>query len=111
MISDAQFLEQDAQILNIFKEEDSSLDSTRGDSDAKRVPRDLTIEDLRRIDRIVQKAKFSVVAKHSISFLFKTVGVGMAELALAFIGATKSANLTTGSVKTEEHENDRADNE
>ena len=45
MISDAQFLEQDAQILNIFKEEGSSLDSARVDSDAKRAPRDLTIED------------------------------------------------------------------
>ena len=71
---------------------------------------DLTIEDLRRIDRIVQKAKFSVVAKHSISFLFKTIGVGVSELALAFIGATKSANLTRSSVKTEEHKNERVDN-
>ena len=71
---------------------------------------DLTIEDLRRIDRIVQKAKFSVVAKHSISFLFKTIGVGVSELALAFIGATKSANLTRSSVETEEHKNERVDN-
>ena len=72
---------------------------------------DLTIEDLRRIDRIVQKAKFSVVAKHSMSFLFKTIGVGASELALAFIGVAKSANLTAGSVNAEEHENDRVDNE
>ena len=111
MISDAQFLEQDAQILNIFKEEGSSLDSVCVDSEAERVPRDLTIEDLRRIDRIDQKAKFSVVAKQSISFLFKTIGVGASEMALAFIGAAKSANLSTGSVNTEEHENDRVDND
>ena len=111
MISDAQFLEQDAQILNIFKEEGSSLDSNRVDSEAERVPRDLTIEDLRRIDRIVQKAKFSVVAKHSMSFLFKTIGVGASELALAFIGVAKSAKLTAGSVNAEEHENNRVDNE
>jgi len=111
MISDAQFLEQDAQILNIFKEEGSSLDSAHIDSEAVRVPRDLTIEDLKRIDRIVQKAKFSVVAKHSISFLFKTIGVGTAELALAFVGAAKSANLTNRSANIAEHENDRVDNE
>ena len=111
MISDAQFLEQDAQILNIFKEEGSSLDGTQIDSEAARVPRDLTIEDLKRIDRIVQKAKFSVVAKHSISFLFKTIGVGASELAMAFIRTAKSANLTAGSANTEEHENDRVDNE
>ena len=110
MISDAQFLEQDAQILDIFKEESSSLDSARIGSEAETKPRDLTIEDLRRIDRIVQKAKFSVVAKHSISFLFKTIGVGVSELALAFIGATKSANLTRSSVETEEHKNERVDN-
>ena len=36
MISDAQFLEQDAQILNIFKEEGSSLDSVCVDSEAER---------------------------------------------------------------------------
>lgn len=111
MISDAQFLEQDAQILNIFKEEGSSLDGTQIDSEAARAPRDLTIEDLKRIDRIVQKAKFSVVAKHSISFLFKTIGVGTAELALAFVGGAKSANLTNRSANIAEHENDRVDNE
>ena len=111
MISDAQFLEQDEQILSIFKEEGTSLDSARIDSGSEGVRRDLTIEDIRRIDRIVQKAKFSVVAKHSISFLFKTIGVGASELTMAFIGAAKSANLTTRPVKTEGRENDRADNE
>ena len=111
MISDAQFLEQDEQILNIFKEEGASLNSAQEDSDKERAPRDLTIEDLKRIDRIVQKAKFSVVAKHSISFLFKTIGVGVSELAMAFIGAAKSANLPTRPLNAKEYENDRADKE
>ena len=111
MISDTKFLEQDEQILNIFKEEGSSFNGVREDSAKERVPRELTIEDLKRIDRIVQKAKFSVVAKHSISFLFKTIGVGVSELAMAFIGAAKSANLPTRPLKTKEYENDRADKE
>ena len=111
MISDAKFLEQDKQILNIFKEEGSSFNGVREDSAKERVPRELTIEDLKRIDRIVQKAKFSVVAKHSISFLFKTIGVGVSELTMAFIGAAKSANLPTRPLKTKEYENDRADKE
>jgi hypothetical protein len=111
MISDTKFLEQDEQILNIFKEEGSSFNGVREDSAKERVPRELTIEDLKRIDRIVQKAKFSVVAKHSISFLFKTIGVGVSELTMAFIGAAKSANLPTRPLKTKEYENDRADKE
>ena len=53
MISDAQFLEQDEQILNIFKEEGASLNSAQEDSDKERVPRDLTIEDLNMDDEIV----------------------------------------------------------
>ena len=48
MISDAQFLEQDAKILDIFREEglEKSLDPSQ---DAKASVNDLDVEDLRRI--------------------------------------------------------------
>ena len=55
MISDAQFLEQDAKILDIFREEglEKSLDPSQ---DAKTSVNDLDVEDLRRIERIVERA-------------------------------------------------------
>ena len=91
MISDAQFLEQDAKILDIFREEglEKSLDPSQ---DAKASVNDLDVEDLRRIERIVERAKFAMVMEHSLSFFFKTIGAGVSGLATAAIGAAKSAS-------------------
>ena len=59
MISDAQFLEQDAKILDIFREEglEKNLDPSQ---EAKTSLKDLDVEDLRRIERIVERAKFTM---------------------------------------------------
>lgn len=91
MITDAQFLEQDAQMLDIFKDEarDESSKSSQVDQISLS---ELELEDLRRIERIVERAKFTLVVENSVSFLFKTLGSGISELATATVGVVKSAS-------------------
>ena len=104
MISDAQFLEQDAKILDIFREEEleKSLDPSQ---DAKTSVNDLDVEDLRRIERIVERAKFTMVMEHSLSFFFKTIGAGVSGLATAAIGAAKNVS-PNNKIKKSEKDND-----
>tara|TARA_B000000565_G_scaffold190734_1_gene145483 strand:+ start:2476 stop:2799 length:324 start_codon:yes stop_codon:yes gene_type:complete len=100
MISDAQFLEQDAKILDIFREE--GLEKSQ---DAKTSVNDLDVEDLRRIERIVERAKFTMVMEHSLSFFFKTIGAGVSGLATAAIGAAKNVS-PNNKIKKSEKDND-----
>ena len=104
MISDAQFLEQDAKILDIFREEglEKNLEASQ---DAKTSPKDLDVEDLRRIERIVERAKFTLVMEHSLSFFFKTIGAGVSGLATAAIGAAKNVS-PNNKIKKSEKDND-----
>ena len=91
MINDAQFFKQDTQILSLFKEDVLANESQLLSSDRKKLSIDLNAEDERRIERIVEKAKFTIVVKHSISFLFKTIGVGASGLVSVAIEAVRSA--------------------
>ena len=91
MITDAQFLEQDAQMLDIFKEEVRGESSTSIQVDQISLS-ELELEDLRRIERIVERARFTLVVEHSVSFLFKTLGSGVSELATATVGVVKSVS-------------------
>ena len=99
MITEAQFLEQDAKILDIFKEEgiEKSLAASQ-ENNAK--AKDLNSEDLRRIERIVERAKFTLVMEHSLSFFFKTIGAGVSGLATAAVGVAKNASPNNKNKKT-----------
>jgi hypothetical protein len=91
MITDSQFLEQDAQMLDIFKEEARVESSTSSQVNQVSLI-ELEQENLRRIERIVERAKFTLVVEHSVSFLFKTLGSGISELATASVGVVKSVS-------------------
>ena len=66
---------------------------------------DLDVEDLRRIERIVERAKFTMVMEHSLSFFFKTIGAGVSGLAAAAIGAAKNVS-PNNKIKKSEKDND-----
>ena len=99
MITEAQFLEQDAKILDIFKEEGMEK-SLAACQESKAMAKDLDAEDLRRIERIVERAKFTLVMEHSLSFFFKTIGAGVSGLATAAIGVAKNASPNNKNKKT-----------
>ena len=108
MITDAQFLEQDAQMLDIFKEEVRGESSTSIQVDQISLS-ELELEDLRRIERIVERAKFTLVMEHSLSFLFKTIGSGISELATAAVGVAKSASPNSAANKQPIIKDDKTD--
>ena len=108
MITDAQFLEQDAQMLDIFKEEARGESTTSIQVDQISL-RELELEDLRRIERIVERAKFTLVMEHSLSFLFKTIGSGISELATAAVGVAKSASPNSAANKQPIIKDDKTD--
>ena len=108
MITDAQFLEQDAQILDIFKEEAIDENSIFSQTDQVSVS-EIESEDLRRIERIVERAKFTLVMEHSLSFLFKTIGSGISELATAAVGVAKSASPNSAANKQPIIKDDKTD--
>lgn len=100
MITDTQFLEQDAEIFDLFRsypEDNVRVRISETDDPVIEVTADENHK--RRVDRIVEKARFEAVMKDSVSFLFKTLGVGAGELTSALLntaGGSSSGDLPSG---------------
>ena len=102
MISDSQFVELDAEIWGLIGA-GAKAEPTRQKADKAAVDAALPeiealpdSDDERRIERIIEKARFEAVMKDSVGFLFKTMGVGVTELTSATIAAVGGEARSAG---------------
>ena len=102
MISDSQFVELDAEIWDLIGLESKALpraNTAEVDAALPDLAAEPDAEDQRRIERIIEKARFETVMKDSVGFLFKTMGSGLGELGAGVIaaahGEARSAGATT----------------
>jgi len=107
MISDSQFVELDAEIWDLIGLGGAVAPKSQG---AAAEPADAALpevvatpdaEDERRIDRIIEKARFEAVMKDSFSFLFKTMGEGATELTSGVIAAMNGEARSAGTAEPE----------
>jgi hypothetical protein len=100
MISDSQFMELDAEIWGLIAppEPDAPIRRKREAIDAAlpEIEAVADADDERRIDRIIEKARFEAVMKDSVGFLFKTMGVGVSELTGATLAALQGEARASG---------------
>jgi hypothetical protein len=97
MITDAQFIEQEAEILAIFEREEASSyarKQTAPVEEVESVQRTIDASAAARIDKILELAQYEVVIKDTTSFLFNTLGAGINGLAKAAFGALDPAART-----------------
>lgn len=102
MISDSQFVQLDAEIWGLMGLAGGPAPVARRETGE---PADAALpeivaapdaEDARRIDRIIEKARFEAVMKDSFGFLFKTMGEGTTELVAATIAAARGEARSDG---------------
>lgn len=112
MISDSQFVELDAEIWNLIGLKSKTAPRTHTAEVDAALP-DLTAEpddeDQRRIERIIEKARFEAVMKDSVGFLFKTMGTGLGELGAGIIAAANGEARSAGATTPEEPPSPAAD--
>ena len=101
MITDAQFLEQEAEILAIFEREEEISRSRKKApvAETETAQRSVDASAAARIDKILELAQYEIVLKDTTSFLFNTLGAGINGLAKAAFGAldpaTRSNDFST----------------
>jgi len=94
MITDAQFIEQEAELLAIFEREEvrsRARDKAGPKEHVEKVEAEREAASEARIRRIIEAARYEVVLKDTTSFLFNTFGAGIDGLAKAAFGALDPA--------------------